>query len=67
MKERLQLWKCSVPDETNVPKLRNYHIALSPIAFMQELKYIAIANIIKCQYFYHKALRDNINADAEQG
>lgn len=34
---------------------------------MQELKYIAIANIIKCQYFYLKVFRHNINADAEQG
>lgn len=34
---------------------------------MQELKYIAIANIIKCQYFYLKVLQQSMNADAEQG
>lgn len=34
---------------------------------MQELKYFAIANIIKCQYFYLKVLQQSMNADAEQG
>lgn len=37
------------------------------MVFMQESKYIATANIIKCQYFYLNVLWHNINADAEQG
>lgn len=64
MKVRLQLWKSSVPDETNMPNLRNYLYCYFSMVFMQKLKCIALLTSLSVSIF---TLLDTLNADAEQG